>query len=386
MEKMISFLSRLVAVPTDVEKKENYVKCARLIEREAKRRGLVARTYVHTPKDGKGRANVVVEVCVGAEKTLLIATHYDVVPAGEGWKKNPFKMVVERGRAYGRGTSDDKGAIACAIEALEELKKRKSSGFNLILAATCDEEVGGNEGLGYLINKGFVRPDCAIVLDAGITPAIASSGVVFGRINVHGKQGHAGWPRRCVNALELSIPLMENLLRVGRRKKLSRFWIAGARNPEKVYRRFSFTMIKSGMKANIIPGECEITFDMRLIPEEDARAEIEKLSSEFYSLIRKLGIDADIEFFHVQPGYYTDAGNWFVRYVGGILDVGLNSTMGGNDGSHLSRKGIPVVCFGPTRGENNAHGKDEFVYIDDLHFVRDKLIEVAEGWVEKRGK
>lgn len=51
-----------------------------------------------------------------------ILAHCDVVPAGEGWTKPPFSGEVVDGRIYGRGTSDDKGAVVGAIYCLKALK------------------------------------------------------------------------------------------------------------------------------------------------------------------------------------------------------------------------------------------------------------------------
>lgn len=48
--------------------------------------------------------------------------HLDVVPAGDGWLTDPFKPVIQDGKIYARGTSDDKGPVMAAYYALKIIK------------------------------------------------------------------------------------------------------------------------------------------------------------------------------------------------------------------------------------------------------------------------
>ncbi len=77
------------------------------------------------------------------EDVLGILAHLDIVPAGDGWKQDPFGGEIIDGRIYGRGTNDDKGPAVAALYAMKavqmagiKLKKR----VRLILG--CDEESG----------------------------------------------------------------------------------------------------------------------------------------------------------------------------------------------------------------------------------------------------
>jgi len=74
---------------------------------------------------------------------LAILAHLDVVPAGDGWKQDPFSGEIVDGKMYGRGTSDDKGPAAAALYAMYALKKagiKLTREVRLILG--CDEESG----------------------------------------------------------------------------------------------------------------------------------------------------------------------------------------------------------------------------------------------------
>ncbi len=81
------------------------------------------------------------------EPHLDILAHLDVVPAGDGWQvTKPFAMKIEDGRAYGRGTSDDKGPALCALYAMRAIKELGiplKKNVRLILGS--DEECGSSD-------------------------------------------------------------------------------------------------------------------------------------------------------------------------------------------------------------------------------------------------
>ena len=78
-----------------------------------------------------------------AEEKIAVLGHLDVVPVGDGWTKPPFDGLVENGRIYGRGTSDDKGPSLAALFAMKAVREAgipMKKGVRLILG--CDEESG----------------------------------------------------------------------------------------------------------------------------------------------------------------------------------------------------------------------------------------------------
>lgn len=84
-----------------------------------------------------------VRMGVIGEDPLAILAHLDVVPAGDGWKVDPFGAVIDGDHMYGRGTTDDKGPAVAALYAMYALKKagvKFKREVRLILG--CDEESG----------------------------------------------------------------------------------------------------------------------------------------------------------------------------------------------------------------------------------------------------
>ncbi len=102
----------------------------------------------------------------GKFKVLFLA-HYDVVPVGEGWRSDPFRLVEEGDKAICRGSCDDKGNIVSLISLAEKLSTTDSP-FTVMLAATGDEEIGGEKGAGHLkqfLTKQGLFPNYVVVAD-----------------------------------------------------------------------------------------------------------------------------------------------------------------------------------------------------------------------------
>ncbi|MBE0524480.1 MAG: M20/M25/M40 family metallo-hydrolase [Methanosarcinales archaeon] len=114
----------------------------------------------------------------GAEKTLLINTHLDVVPVGDGWTHPPFEVTAKDGLLFGRGVADSKGgpaALLTVLAAVDELDM--SPAYNLNIAMTTDEEVGPYSGLCHLADLGKLKADHFLSMDGDIDDiTIAANG------------------------------------------------------------------------------------------------------------------------------------------------------------------------------------------------------------------
>ena len=53
------------------------------------------------------------------QEIIGIAAHLDIVPAGEGWDTDPFTLTRKGDMVYGRGVSDDKGAVIASLYAMK---------------------------------------------------------------------------------------------------------------------------------------------------------------------------------------------------------------------------------------------------------------------------
>lgn len=380
----VEVLSRIVSINTDVESKVGYSECAKIIAEEAAKLGLGVSIYdsVELADDNRHRPNVVARLDVGSHRTVSLVTHYDIVPAGGGWSRDPFKLKIEDGKAYGRGAADDKGAVAAALGALKLVGEKAK--INVILIASPDEEVGGVLGVGYLVNRVGIKCDEAVVLDASPEfVSIGASGVVNGWFRVKGVQGHAGYPHRAVNPIYGMARLIEGLEGFSnlRATRLSRIDSPPNSPIKKVWGRFSVTIVRSGVKSNVIPGDAEACFDMRTLPDENPMEAVEEFKAYFLSLAKSLGLNAEIHRIGVSSGYYTKPDHEFVlRFKRAFSKVygseaSIAAELGGNDGKFFAANGIPVVSFGCIGPDTNFHGVDEFVHLRHIAFVRDVLLE-----------
>lgn len=387
----MGLLSRLVEINSDSNLKTGYVECADVIKKEAESIGLKTEVYdsAELAADKKPRPNLVARLDVDARQTILLATHYDVVAPGTGWRHEPFKLTIEGDRAFGRGAADDKGAIVSVMGALRELKT-KTPKANVALLACPDEEVGGELGLGYLVNHAKIRGDAAVVVDAGPSVvSVGASGLLWGKVTVKGKQGHAGYPHLAKNAIDEAIPFLERLSKYSKIRERVRSKIpAPPGSPYKqIWGRFSLTMLSAGAKENIIPGECESRFDLRVCPDENYENAKKDLDRYFKKLRSSLKVKATLEYtLQNASNYYTDPKHPLVKLFSRAADkafgqrIPIAGELGGNDGHYLAKVGIPVVSFGPIRDDCHFHGVDEFVYLRDIEHVKKSLVNVVCNW------
>lgn len=388
LEYEISLLSRLVEVDTESVAKKGYEECATLIVEEAKRNSLDFEIIdgEKGAKDGLPRPNVIITLDSGSDVTLLLESHFDIVPPGPNWTYPPFRLTVKDGKAYGRGAADNKSGIAAAIGAMRQLSMEDMD-INLKLIAGVDEEIGGRYGVDYVLTDYGLKGDAALVVDAGLERLyLGASGVLWGKITIQGKQGHAGYPFKARNAVSEAIKMIEALepYKTSVEEKTS-FLDAPPEAPkEHVWGRFSVTMIKGGEKENVIPGTCEIRFDRRLLPEELIEDAEEELRDFFQHAIEKTGCEASLEITNKLPGYHTSKDTTFVQTVAGALNEILGESLpyaaelGGNDGSFFAKNEIPVICFGTIRADTCYHGIDEFVYLKDLQTVKDLIVRLGK--------
>jgi succinyl-diaminopimelate desuccinylase len=384
----IGFLSKMVEIETESVSKKGYDECASVIVEEAERNSLDVEIIngEKGAKDGLSRPNVIVTLEAGSDVTLLLESHFDVVPPGPNWKYHPFKLTVEDGKAYGRGTADNKSGIAAAIGAMRKLKKEKMD-INLKLVAGVDEEIGGRYGVDYVVSDHGLKGDATLIVDSGPERLyLGASGIIWGKITVEGKQGHAGYPFKAKNAIEEAMKLLAALESYKKtvEKKESALRTPPEAPRQFVWGRYTVTMIKGGEKENVIPGTCEVRFDRRLIPEESAAQAEKELRDFFQKAVKKTGCKASLEITNRQQGYRTPKDLVFVQTVSENIKKTLGESLpfaaelGGNDGSFFAKNGIPVVCHGPIRSDTRYHGVDEFVYIEDIRNTRELIINLGK--------
>lgn len=111
---------------------------------------------------------------------ILFLSHYDVVPAGNGWTYAPFSGTITDEYIYGRGTLDMKSVLFSLLDATEILIEK---GFkpkrDIYFAFGHDEEVGGVQGASQIVT--YLKKQCltfdAVFDEGGLILPLASAGV-----------------------------------------------------------------------------------------------------------------------------------------------------------------------------------------------------------------
>lgn len=403
----IRTLDELVHIQTQVPPGENYEKAVdyaglKLEELDFKVEKLIMPRDLFEKKNPRlkhltgERANICATMDAGADETLLINTHLDVVPASANWNVPPFECTEKDGLIYGRGVADSKGGVAAlftVLGAMEELDIKPK--YNLTIALTTDEEMGPYSGLCYLADLGKLKADYFLSMDGDSDDiTIASNGNVDWQIDVFGRSYHSGSSFLGVNAIEKSIPVMNELmeLKAGIEKRRSKVpsSMAISRNAgiETLMPVLNITVINGGVKQNIVPDICTLKGDRRYIPEEEfsdvcreMNEAISRVTTEHPDIDLKLSCD------DIYAPMLTDMNHPWVKSVKRVADevtgrdVKCAGAQGSLDVAYAVRvTGLPACCFGiGRRMESNAHADDENIRVDDLEMFTKFLGKLVCG-------
>src|SRR5215203_281562 len=97
-----------------------------------------------------------------AKPTILLNSHHDTVRPNAQYTRDPFLPQLEEGKLYGLGSNDAGGCLVSIIAAFVYFYTQQNLAYNLVLAATAEEEISGPKGIEYTLQ--FLPPvDCAIV-------------------------------------------------------------------------------------------------------------------------------------------------------------------------------------------------------------------------------
>ncbi len=360
----LDLLKELVSIDTSEGK--NREKAVEVIVKAAEERGLKAEVVW----DMKGIPNVIVRG-TGSGKTILFVTHYDVVPPGEGWTRDPFEPVVEGSKLYGRGSADDKSAIAAVLDAMAEVD---DPAVYPVLVVAGAEETGESEDF-----MKTLEGDLAIIVDSGL-PTIGASGVVKWTVKVKGVQAHSAYPFLGKNALYGAakiVSFVEEFASFAEKFLKSNY--PGSEHYERLPVRASATVLHAGSAWNIIPSSAEIHVSIRTVPEWNNET-MEPLFLELLDdFAKKNGIDYEIRKdismeSWVSEGPHVERFLEIYRKVTG-RNVKPAIELGGTDGVRFVDR-MPVIQFGPMFPENRIHGPDEFVDLREVQNVENVVKEI----------
>jgi acetylornithine deacetylase len=317
------------------------------------------------------RDNVSITLAGGNGPGLLILGHTDVVPVGDGWTTDPYGGIVKDGRIYGRGASDMKGGLAAALVAMSALRGSGLSG-PVELTAVVDEEETGKGIRAYIADvrrggtgQGFVG--CITAEPTDLQTIIAARGDSYLRVAIHGRACHAGNPDDGANAIYGAAAVVAEIERLHAE-------LAADPHPLLGPATWSVGQINGGTGGSIVPADCVMVVDRRLLPGESPAAVLDDLRARVAALrLEDRGLSVQLEMPMEMPAFETPADADLVRVVEAArIDAGgpelpLAGWTAACDGGYVARDlAVPVVVLGPGSVTTQAHRADESVPVTDL--------------------
>jgi acetylornithine deacetylase/succinyl-diaminopimelate desuccinylase-like protein len=186
--------------------------------------------------------------------TILINSHHDTVKPNKGYTKDPFEATIIDDKLYGLGSNDAGGSLVSLLSVFCYFYNKNNLPFNLIIAATAEEEISGENGIASLLSK--LGPiDSAIVGEpTQMQMAVAERGLLVIDCVAEGKAGHAA-RNEGINAIYKAMMDIEWLY-IYQFPKVSELL-----GPVKI----TVTSIETENKAhNVVPSSCKFIIDVRV--------------------------------------------------------------------------------------------------------------------------
>ena len=441
-KEVTNLLSDLIRINT-TNPPGNETEAAKYLAETLEKEGFKCELFESAP----GRGSIITRIKGTGEKpNLLLLSHLDVVAANpKEWSVDPFEGVVKDGFVWGRGALDMKSMTAMEVMVMKLLKRNKMKlKGDVILAATADEEKGGEAGAGWLVRNHpeKIRADYVINEGGGLAIPIegkniytiqtAEKGILWFKIKAKGRPGHGSVPGTADNAIlrmnrvveklgnyrakMTVVPTVKQFLSqiTKENKTVQQALMLLLQNPDmgdqildmlaekdkamaeelraSLRMTIAPTIIHGGIKENIIPSECEAVFDCRVLPGQTP--------TEAMDEIKGLMPDADsekLEFETIQANEPSESPAntpLYEQIVKVMKEFEPNCSIapilltGGTD-SRFFRK-IGSICYGfqPLRSDmpygeilKTIHGIDERISIENLVFGTSVLYNVVESFM-----
>ncbi len=316
---------------------------------------------------------------VGNGKTkILYDAHIDTVEAEdkENWHYDPFGGEIVGDKLYGRGSTDEKAAMASMIYGAKILKDIGiPEDVSLYISGTVQEEVCDGLTIGYLINE-VVKPDFVVLCEpTSLDVYRGHRGRVEVSITTKGKSAHAAHPNRGDNAIYKMAKTVVNIEKLTETFKEDQFLGKGTA---------VVSIIESKSPSiNSVPYESTIYIDRRLTIGETKESAVDEFKTTF---VDKENTDIKVLTFEgvswngrkiSQEKYFP---TWVLEKNHPLVNAGFEAAKKARPGEDvkvsrwifstngvttMGRFHIPSIGFGPG-DEWLAHAVDEYVRVSDL--------------------
>jgi acetylornithine deacetylase len=338
----VGLLKALIAIPSFSKEEE---KTADTIEGYLRSKGVTVRRLLNN-------IWVVNRHFDASKPNILLNSHHDTVRPNKAYTLDPFDPLEKDGKLYGLGSNDAGGCLVSLIETFLFYYDHADLSYNLVLAATAEEEISGHNGIELLLSS-LGKIEFAIVGEpTKMQLAVAEKGLLVLDCVAHGKAGHAA-REEGENAIYKALKDIE-WFHAYRAPKVS-----GLLGPVKM----SVTVIDTDNKAhNVVPSQCHFVVDVRV--------------NELYSFEELLGVvRANVECSIMPRSLRMRSSSIPVDHP--IVLSGLRlgrACYGSPTTSDKALMPFPALKTGP--GDSaRSHTADEYIFVDEI-------AEGIEGYIE----
>jgi succinyl-diaminopimelate desuccinylase len=354
MQELLGLTRELIRFRSVHTDPAEIIRCADFVQAFLSAHGIGFRRF-----DSAGVPSILV-MPQGDYAPVLLMAHIDVVDGPEAI----FEPREKDGRLYGRGSVDDKYAVALALvllrRQLERLRAagRDQSDLSFGVLITGDEEIGGANGAGHVLAK--IKTDFGIALDGGGLDKIVvkEKGLLRLRLVARGRAVHGSRPWLGENAIE---NLMADYAR------LKPFFQASA--PEHWHRTLNLGIISGGRAVNQVPDRAEALLDIRFTEEDD----VDRLLAEMAAAVR-----GELVVERRDPLFLGGQSPYLETLLALSPGTRIGAEHGASDARYLSARGIPGIVWGAD-GDRSQHADDEHV---DIRSVQ-RLFAVLDNFLKE---
>ena len=277
-----------------------------------------------------------------AKPTVLLNSHHDTVKPNPSWALNPFEPLEHDGKLFGLGSNDAGGCLVSLIATFCHFYEQPNLRYNLVMAATAEEEISGRDGLELILP---LLPDIEFAIVGEPTQmnlAIAEKGLLVIDCVAHGKAGHAA-REEGDNAILKAIRDIDWFTQYRFSK------VSSVLGPMKM----SVTIIQAGSQHNVVPDTCQFTVDVRVTELYTNEEVLEIIQQHVQAEVKPRSV-------RLKPSSIP-ADHPIVR-AGTALGL---TTYGSPTTSDQALLSVPSLKMGPGHSER-SHTANEFIFLEEI--------------------
>lgn len=299
-----------------------------------------------------------------APAAALVMTYAMTHPAAA--MRDPFKgeiVETQSGPAVrGRGVSEQKGALAAALAALQQLVRRQDLRRRIVFALCSAGETGRHDAAKKIVAALDAVPPLVIVaIGSNGAVALGNKGRIDIEIEIGGRASHSSTPWAGVSAIEGARAVLD---------RLSALDLGGSAHPDLGCASLACTSIESWPKAtHTIQNRARLVFDRRLLPGEDPEPAFAAVAAAAQAASGAWTVDVRRGPFMYPCAIAADGA--FMRHArAGHAAYGLPApatywSHAALDAGYFQTQGCEASMWGPGRIEQ-FHADEEMVLVEEL--------------------